>query len=351
MSFKGGWPFDEWDSAEDINRYWGGYYTGNESFSSSILPEGGIGKSMLIPSNGGIRFGLPSNQSGKTMHILWIYRMLSAVDLRAIFHINSTKGAVTPQLTITVDADSGFLKLYRGVTLLATGSTSISPDNFYAYQIEAIIANTGGVLKVNINGNPTPDIDFSGDTQNQATDDVWGIGNSYDGAISIRSGYLYCPIIWNSDGTANNTKIPLNLTHFIQHSSSDGASIWTPNSGADAYPAIDDPLGTSDDNTSYVKTSTLNDKNIVGMGPALSDAGDVLAVQQHARIGRQNIGTAGVKIGTKVGATEQQSAEIFLPSSYIDIVKVHEFKTGTTPFSVADINTPLELTAELTTVN
>lgn len=59
-------------------------------------------------------------------------------------------------------------ELRQGATVLATGTYIVNPGEWVHICCEIVIANSGGVYKVYLNGSSTPDINFSGDTQGGA---------------------------------------------------------------------------------------------------------------------------------------------------------------------------------------
>jgi hypothetical protein len=99
---------------------------------------------------------------------------------------------------------------FGGGTLLATGTTQLYPNLWNYIEIQATIADAGGVVTVRINGNnTTPEISFTGDTRNAGTstniDLVQFNSSGFDGLGGTGSGFLDDVYILNSVGTTNTT--------------------------------------------------------------------------------------------------------------------------------------------------
>jgi hypothetical protein len=342
---------DEMDSASDAAYLYPCSIGGANTTVDPITPFGS-GKSIVTysgPANGDGRFSVSmgANQAGKTLNFGFHDRVLG---VGAFFSLHSVDigGGLAQQIALRRN-ESGYLQLFRGVTLIATGTTYIDPDVFTFYQVTALIDNDG-VVAVRLNGNPVPDINFSGDTQNQSNNSVMQVAFGNDGLIGHTSSYLYQLVVFNSDGTTNNGLVPVKLTCAHSHPVSDGAEIWTPNSGSSAYTRIDELLGTPSD-ADYVKTSTLNAKNRCLVGPA-SNVGEVAAVQVISRYNKPVVGAVAVKSGLIAGENEVQSASKYLPSGVSNYNDVFEYKTGTTKFAASDITSgTLEVTSQVSAIN
>jgi hypothetical protein len=343
-----GISFDEMDHAGDI----GVLYPNHANYYFSIIASSPVAGGKSLATNGPFgddyfRISMGSNQAGKVLNF-GIHARIINTGVFFSLHSTDVGNGFAQQISIRRNG-SGYLQLRRGNTTLATGETYIDPNSFTFFQITVFI-DAAGYCAVRLNGNPDPDINFSGDTQNQETNSVWQFSLGKDGLENIASSHFYQIVVFNSDGTANNGLVPPKLTPVHIHADADGATTWTPSTGADAYALIDDPIGAPND-TDYASTSTLNAKNRCLLA-AQTAIGDVAAVQVLSRFEKSGVGTLAVKSGLIAGANEVQSAEKYLPDGISNYLDTFEFKTGSTPFAAADLESgDMEITAQLTAVS
>lgn len=344
MSVVDAWVFDGLDSESDLEIIGGKFIYGGDLSTDT---PGGVGKSWHAYNSNHLILSIPE-QAGKTVNVLAKIKINSSSD-STLFWVSPSviNNDISPQIKLAYNQSLARLELYRGATLLAYGSHAVPLSAFNTYQIEYLIHSSSGKFKVFINGNTTADIDYTGNTQNQASDSVRSLRFGADSNWCPNM-YVYGVICANSDGSVDNGRIPANAAYSMVSCVSDGATIWTPNSGSTAYTQIDEALGAPNDDTDYVKTSTLNAKNICGV-QNISGAGRIIMVQGFWRAKRNATGTCGVKFGTKVGADENQSSEYFLPATYGNYKLNITTKDGANAFTQSDINAPLQLTAQLTT--
>jgi hypothetical protein len=340
MSFEAGWVFDDLDNILDINSvFWG--IIKNQAQLDAVVTPAGVGKSIATNYSNiyGAALRLPRALTNDTY---WYQAetYFSSASSGWILQLQNYAGSV--QGGLFFDSSSRVITAYRGESIaLASGdSETISVDMFHRVDVKFKIHGTQGLYEVYFNGNPTPYLSISDvNTQALATDEV---GNFY----YVGTGYrIFRPVVFNSQGTKNNGRVPANFQHKILYPNSDGVSIWTPNSGVTAHTQIDELQGANDDASTYVGTSVLNAKNICGLTDA-ADLGTIAAVQLHSRFGRSAPGVIAVKAGIISGANEWQSANRYLPSSYNSYVDILEYETGTTEFTQAKVNA-LEVTAEV----
>jgi hypothetical protein len=344
--------FDEMDAASDVGYFYPYASSVYDVVIDASVPSGFTGNSLRVDPGGygtsyvGVSF--PENQAGKTLNI-GCHMKITGVGAVLSLHSVSSDGAARDQQIALSRNSNGFLEVKRGTTVIATGATYIGQSDFNFYQISTRIDNEGSFV-VRLNGNPVPDIDFEGDTQNKSSNDVRQICFGSDALNNTPTTYFYQPIVFNSDGTTNNGLVPVKLVHAHRHPVSDGAEIWTPNSGSFAYTRIDEVIGAPDD-ADYVKTSTLNAKNRCLVGGAVSNVGEVAAVQVLSRYKKPTVGAVAVKSGVIAGANEVQSVARYLPSGLSNYNDVFEYKTGTTKFAAGDITGgTLEVTAQVSAI-
>ena len=338
--------FDQLDSGGD---YWNIGVVNNLLSPVAITPDG-LGKSTRgTNATGYIVCQMPSDQSGKTLYIKVNISLQDNIGNYGMMGITSDATGVTQQIGLCYNPIINRFQLRRGTTSIATGTWDVNLTGFFTLQIEVKVDNSTGVFKVYVDGNTTPDISFTGDTQNQSSASVWGVSFGNDGSNANCAPYIHDPIVFNSDGTKNNALVPINFTGNYITIASDGASTWTKSTGETAYTLLDELEGEPND-TDYVYTSTLNARNIVGVSSIPSNVGTVGAVQLNSRMLRTETGGIGITPSLKVGASEKAGTPVFLSLTARHYVNIFEYKTGTTPIDAADLSS-VELVHEVTTIN
>lgn len=230
-------------STTDINTL--PYFSASNSYSSITGRSGG--RSIRMNSrNNSITLSLPSSKQTVIagLGVRWSTLLNQATTLMGF------RDGGTNQVDVRLDTGGG-LSITRNGTSLDTGST-LSVNTWYYIEMKATIDNSSGSVEVRINGSSTPDMSFSGDTQNS-------------GNATISNVLFQTP-----QGTSGNTTIDWddiyicdNLGGFnddflgdciVQQYLPNGAGTETDFSGA--YTDIDD--SSPDGDTTRIASSTTN---------------------------------------------------------------------------------------------
>ncbi len=164
---------------------------------------------------------------------------------------------------------SGYLEVYSGDVVRATGATMLQPGQWYYIEWKATIADSGST---EVRVNRSVDIAATGvDLQ----------GRTSSGAdtleLYLQSGGL--DDIYIADGTAGiNDFLGEVRIEAILPSADYGTPNWTPSAGADHYALVDD--NPADGDATYLTTDTTGNKDLFQYGDV---AGHVLAVQVNTR--------------------------------------------------------------------
>lgn len=219
-------------------------YVGGKSFpltgSASSTDEFFFGVSMLLsaaPTSTSVAFAF-HNSTPSLASAAW----------------NSADALTNLTLRIT---NTRQLAIYRGTTLLATGSTILNLNAWFRLEVRIVVSNTG-IFDVRLNG--VAEITFSGDT--------------YDtGDLGIRQVAFCAPsgsspaciyddfVVWNSVARAvePTTWIGDMRIDTLRPTANGDTINSTPLSGA-AYAAVDDVV--SDGDTTYTEAATVGNKDL-----------------------------------------------------------------------------------------
>jgi hypothetical protein len=158
------------------------------------------------------------------------------------FALKMTSGAVSPveiqflnpseNFMVSFSEIGGLIELYRGTTLVATGTSPFPYDAWFWVEIEMLCQNAAGVCNVYLALSPTPAATFTGDTQNTATAN-WNIA----GMLGTAAG------IWTDDWIVSTTRLAGEVFGYAPDINAQAAApapvgTWTPTGAATSWQAV-----------------------------------------------------------------------------------------------------------------
>lgn len=216
-------------------------------------------------------------------------------------------------LTLTLNAD-GTLSLRRGLSttgaVIATSTASIVASSWFYFEIQATIADTGGVCKVRMDGAEI--ISYTGDTRNAGTAEVKTIvfHNNIAGG-TWRTDDIY--VVDAVDDTAvsgrpDNDFLGMVRVQGLYPNGNGTSSQWVGSDGnsTDNYLLVDEPSANTSD---YVASSVVGNRDLYPVTDPLATAGAVLAVRTSAYVAKSDTGNVGVKVVLK----ESGGSEVIEP--------------------------------------
>lgn len=243
--------------------------------------------------------------------------------------------AATQHLTLLVNG-SGLLELRRGTsagTLLATGTTVISANQWRYYEMRCTIADSGGICQVRLDGAVTNEIDYVGDTRNAGTlttiDAV-----SLRGLTNARYADWY---ICNALGSTNSgflgdvavrTLVPTGDGATSQLVGSDGNSVSN-------WQQVDELPSSG---TDYNGTATVGQKDTYAITDLPAGVTSVYGVQVAALMAKSDAGAASAKPVTRVSGTDYAPDTIVLTTSYVESLKTWDLDPAGAAWTPAKVN-------------
>lgn len=213
-------------------------------------------------------------------------------------------------------AASGVWRAVRGGTTVATASVGVPDSNWHHYKAYMYIANSGGRLKLDMDG--VTILDYTGDTE-AGSDGV--INNVRFQTFADTYAYVDDLIL---DTATNWGDIRFNgLTP-----SSDVSVAWTPSTGATNYNLVDEvPYSDAD----YVETATDAIQDIYGLTDWTGTNKTPEMTVLWARALKTTVDTQQLKLIVKSGSTTDvgTAQEIFSTAGYIHRVDLTDPDTGT----------------------
>lgn len=245
----------------------------------------------------------------------------------------------TIQVSLYIDS-GGHLRLYRGSssgTLLATGTTVLSSGAFYYIELKVKIATgTSGTYEVHINGAQEAALtSAAANTSNSGstTADRFFFANCSDNFSS----YTYCDL-YVCDGTGSaptNDFLGDTRIQCLLPSGAGTTTQFTPSAGSN-YQCVDETP--PNDDTDYVEDGNIGDKDTYAFQDLTPTSGTVYGVQLGLRARKTDAGGRSIQSVARVGATEVNSADEVLSTSYLYFFDVRETKPGGGAWTISDVN-------------
>lgn len=224
-----------------------------------------------------------------------------------------------------------------GGTVLATTAWQFTLGSWFHLQFQCKIANSGGWIKLWINGELI--IDTTGlDTQNTANASANRI--YLKGSCATQSGqYVRFDDLYsgNEAGSLNTAPIGDAIVATLFPTAAGANTAWTPSAGSN-YQNVDEV--NADGDTTYNYTSTLNNKDTYTYGNLPATAALVFAIQINPYLRKDDAVARACKSLMRVGSTNYQiGADKYLSTSYLYYPALTEIDpSDSLQPTVADVN-------------
>lgn len=225
---------------------------------------------------------------------------------------------------------SGIIDVRRGTagsgTSIVKGTTIIPLATWNYIEVQATIADSGGTIKVRLNGSATNEIDFTGDTKNAGTStniDQVVLQTSGSGSTA-RFDDIY---VLNSTGSSNTTFLgdirihalsPNNNGTYSQLTGSDGNQV-------DNYQLVDEkPFSTTD----YVGSPTVGQRDTYALVdlPAISQ---IFGLQNNFVGAKSDASTGNAKSALLINSTLYYGTTRALGTSYVAYSDIYDTNPNT----------------------
>lgn len=282
--------------------------------------------SYIIPYNTYIQRNLPYSMS--EVYLKFRYNTYNGNARRIMSLYNDG----TRQIHLARDSTTGFLTIYRGSTLIATGSTAINTGVSHLIELRYLIDDSTGVIQVKLNGSTSYDINYSGDT-NVSGGIVNYIRFGYD---NIGSGYENTYFYLDDIGIDDSTWIGPTSICVITPSAAGNYTNFTPLSGNNYENVNSIPPSDS----TYVYTNTTGTIDSYTMSALPSDVYTVDCVQIQAVAVAEGTPTpTDLALGVRVSSTDYfDSGQEVLSSASILMRILEENPNTSSAWTISDIN-------------
>jgi len=308
--------FDNYTASGDITAEISKKATGG-AVGSWQYATGRFGGGAAVANSGSdIIYVTTNNHTG--IIIVGVYIKFSAIGSASDALISFNNGSIQGNINVII-LSTGFLRIRRSSTTLANGTTPISADTWYFMELKSNFTNSGGTTELQLDGQL--EATFSGDTTNGGTG-ITTVNIEGDGNPVCTYDDLY---VCDDTGTENNDFLgPIKIESISPDG--DGANTdFTPLSGAN-YTNVDETI--SDEDTSYVSSSTNNDKDTYTF-PNLTDSGAILGIQNVTTCTKQGAGNIEISDVVRVDGTDYLGDDIAVPAGYLQTILVRETNPAT----------------------
>jgi len=288
------------------------FIDGFESGSADLWDT--VGSSMSVgaaPAGMTGSYAIQSTGGNSNSHVIKNVTAAAEYYLSFLFRITLSYGTYSLcqfryNTNILVDirrnVSTGVIEVYRGTTLIASGS-ALSLNAVYHIQVRANIHDTTGIVQVKIND--LLDVDFSGDTKPGTDTQINSIvlgqtsaGNNtqqFDDVVidgSIWPGRTYIQAI-RPTGAGNSTQ-------------------WTPSAGSN-WDCVDEIPASDVDN---VVTNANDQVDLYAAGNLVGTIDSVVCVQIQTRAVKEGAATPqNLALGVRTGATDYFSSDKIIPTT------------------------------------
>ena len=222
-------------------------------------------------------------------------------------------------------------------TLLGSGSVVLSEGVWYYLEFKATISDTVGVAVVRVNG--VIDLNLSSVDTRQAgtTANTINIGER----SGTPPGFYDVDDLYICDATGGSPADDFLGDCRVEALLPDGNGttsnlVGSDGNSTDNYLLVDEAAPNGD--TDYVESSTPGDKDTYTFGNLASTSGTVYGVQVLPYAEKTDAGSRTIASIARLSATEVDSADKALASSYAYLPDIRETKPGGGAFSISDVN-------------
>lgn len=229
------------------------------------------------------------------------------------------------------------MQLTRNGTVLGTSTTTFVEDIWYYVEVKFTISDTVGVAALRVNGvselNLTnQDTRNAGTTANTLT---WGTGVGGGAPTWIIDDVYVC------DGTgaapANDFLGDCRVENLMPNGNGNSSQFdGSDGNTTDNYLLVDEAV--PNDDTDYVESPDVNDKDTYTYGNLVTTAGTIYGVQPLPHLRKTDAGSRTFVSVARLAGTEVDSSARSVLDSYIYRPDVREAKPGGGVWTVSDVN-------------
>jgi hypothetical protein len=222
---------------------------------------------------------------------------------------------------------TGAVRVYRGTgggatTLGTSAAALISSNTYYHLEVEALIDESGGAVKVYLDGNSTPILDLSAiDTNNGGDNEIALLGFGADRAGSVV--FDFCDLVVR-DGASQLGDVRVD---YLPASGNGNTNQFATQGSSTAYENVDE---TTPNDADFNYSSTPGQIDQYALTGVSWSPSNIYAVVEKVRARKSDAGTRSIQHVMRSGSTDYQGATRSLTTSHAYYHHVREVDPNTT---------------------
>lgn len=211
-------------------------------------------------------------------------------------------GGGTRLFTISLTSTGSLLVTDTANTTYAPQLTGVLTGNVY-YHVEVKFrlgtSNTDGTMEVRVDGTPVNTI-TGANFFNAAGGAALRLTSPGSTSYSIGAAFDDL-VVHDNTGDANNDWLGGVRIDTLRPNADTAQADFSPSAGPDGYAMIDDPLGASDNNGTYVESHTVGAKSEFELSNLIGGSTGIMAVQPRVKSSKSDAGTRTYRAYIKDG--------------------------------------------------
>ena len=263
-------------------------YTGYSFGTSSTTRRSGARSIRCQSSVRNVTFQKPIELTDRTVIVggaIYVPVTIGYGDNARVFAFEDSNNDDVCEAWINQDTS---VSIYYDNTLV--GTTDVGKHNvgeWHYYELKYVKDTTNGLVELRMDGDPTPVLTYSGDTET-ATGDVTRVGlPNNTGDFVTNSQYIMDIYILDGSGSENNDYLG-DIRVDTHYPNGDNSVDFTPSSGTSNYLLLDEQF--SDNDTTFVESGTVLAKDLYSMNN-LTLTTQIYGVQLSADMRKTDSGT------------------------------------------------------------
>jgi hypothetical protein len=329
MSFATHWI----DGFDDFTSFGPWYSTATASL---ITGRSGSGQAARYTGNNAfIRRTFKSPMPGPGFHALFYFRLNLTNGARSLVF-----QADNASLVLRADGEATGYKLsFRnsidGSGYGSAGTTLIPYSTWTHIEVEYTGAASTGRIKLYLNGNPTPELDFTGSTGTGAMTGflLGGVPNNFAG-----QGHDYDDLVIGYNANALHGRVGEHIveTLFPNGNGNSSQLVGSDGNSTDNYLLVDDAHPDASD---YVGSSSVGNKDTYAFQNLATPSGSILGVQVQVSALKSDAGTRAVQPVVRHSGSDYNGSDIYLSTTLSYFDRQYDTNPGTSaPWTVSDVN-------------
>lgn len=242
------------------------------------------------------------------------------------------RAGATMACELDIDGTTGRIVVKNsGGTVIATGTTSIVPNNWYYVELKLFVNGASGSIELHLNGIS----EIASTTGNFGTTAIDNVGMR---ALSVTQDYDDMYVLDTTGAAPRNTFLGDVRVGTIYPTADGAHTAWTPNIGTAHFSRVNEASGTfPDGDTSYVADATPGDYDTYAFGD-IDTLATPLAVQVNLYARKDDAATRQIAPVIRQAGVDHDGAPVALGSTYAYFSQIYQQDPTGSDWTAANVN-------------